>query len=345
MLNNFQLVNNNIIQINENLQSIIIYIIKQKVKLEHQNEIIEKRNEFLSLLNIILNINTFILSFVSYNSNLILISYVIIGITFICSMYNIFIKVFNLNKKKYKYKSYLNDCDEALKEYKDYISKKSELYNENIELNENIQLNDELSIYNNISNNVSNNISIQNISDKTVFKKQVPSIFKILNGYEKILKIKSKYDNNNIKYNNISTSSKEIINKIDIIINNIENNQLIDEDIINKKIENKMDTMKTIKCENYQNENEINVKKSSIVLNTNKFKDCKKRMSLMDDMLVINLKNEFVIKELNESSYEIQKNQEIQEIQEIKNNNNYEISINNDEISIILDEKKINNLK
>jgi hypothetical protein len=28
MLNNFQLVNNNIIQINENLQSIIIYIIK-----------------------------------------------------------------------------------------------------------------------------------------------------------------------------------------------------------------------------------------------------------------------------------------------------------------------------
>jgi hypothetical protein len=68
-------------------------------------------------------------------------------------------------------------------------------------------------------------------------------------------------------------------------------------------------------------------------------------MSLMDDMLVINLKNEFVIKELNESSYEIQKNQEIQEIQEIKNNNNYEISINNDEISIILDEKKINNLK
>jgi hypothetical protein len=35
MLNNFQLVNSNIIQVSENLQSIIIYIIKEKVKLEH----------------------------------------------------------------------------------------------------------------------------------------------------------------------------------------------------------------------------------------------------------------------------------------------------------------------
>ena len=72
----------------------------------------------MSLLNIILNINTFILSFVSFNSNLILVSYIVIGLTFLCSVCSILSKILNFSKKNGEYSTYLDECDEALNEYK-----------------------------------------------------------------------------------------------------------------------------------------------------------------------------------------------------------------------------------
>ena len=318
MLKDFQLVNNNIIQVNENLQQIIIYIIKQKVKLEHQNKITEKKNEFMSLLNIILNINTFILSFVSFNSNLILVSYIVIGLTFLCSVCSILSKILNFSKKNGEYSTYLDECDEALNEYKQYLLINNE--EDNVNMNINISDNDKNKIKtlsdcqnNNISNILDNNkqksinssfSEIEENKNNINLKNKVPSIIKILSGYEKILKINNKYKNEQLnvnKFNNYidNIDDNKILNKIDSIINNIDVNNIKE---IMKEIDNSPNII-------YNNEN----------------------LNILNDKL----KNCVIKEEENESFYE---STNFTKIDINKNINNEEVNL--EDISVLFEEKK-----